>query len=129
MNKINSEKALEVSAVCGKCGNTLSLHGLVSEVTADVFKRIINKSEIPVVVDFWAQWCGPCKKYGPEFERASKENLKTVFLKVNTDEESALSSEFKIHGIPCTVILKNGKEVKRQSGTMSQQQISEFCKV
>ncbi len=124
LNKADSDRALKGEAVCGKCGKSLSFHGLVSEVSTEDFRRIIKKSDIPVIVDFWASWCGPCKMYGPEFEKASRMDKNAVFLKVNTETEQLLSSELGIRGIPCTIIFSGGKEVRRESGAMSAQQIS-----
>lgn len=125
LNKLSSQNALAKAPVCGKCGKDLNLHGLVSDVNSQDFERIIAKSDIPVVVDFWASWCGPCKMYGPEFEKASKEN-NAVFLKINTETEQMLSAKFGIRGIPCTILFKDGKEVKRQSGVMNSSQVKQF---
>ncbi|MBY0516786.1 MAG: thioredoxin TrxC [Bacteriovoracaceae bacterium] len=125
LNKVQSEKALKSEAICGQCQTKLNFHGLVSEVNSKDFQRIVNKSDIPVVVDFWASWCGPCKSYGPQFQQASSKS-NAVFLKINTETEQALSSQFGIRGIPCTLIFKNGKEVARQSGAMSSDQLIQW---
>ena len=123
LNKLNSEQGLAKTPLCGKCGKEIPLHGLVSEVSTKNFERIVSKSDLPVIVDFWASWCGPCKMYGPEYEKASKENKDAVFLKVNTETEQALSAKLGIRGIPCTVIFKKGVEVKRQAGSMTSDQV------
>ncbi len=126
LNKFSSQKALEKTPVCGKCGGSLQLHGLVTEINTANFHKVISKSDKPVVVDFWASWCGPCKMYGPEFEKASKENLNAVFLKVSTETEQQIAAQYGIRGIPCTIVFQNGKEVKRQAGAMSSQQVGQL---
>lgn len=124
LNKIDTAKAN--SALCGKCKSSIPFHGLVSEVSSQGFQRIIQKSEKPVIVDFWASWCGPCRSYAPEFEKASMENTQAVFVKVNTETEQALSSSLGIRGIPCTIVFKDGKEVKRQPGVMDSKGVKAF---
>lgn len=124
INKIQIEKASK--AVCGKCQKPISFHGLVSEATTQDFHKIIRSSDKLVVVDFWASWCGPCRMYGPEFEKASSKNTNAVFLKVNTETEQQLSAELGIRGIPCTIFYKNGREVSRQSGAMNSEGLSQL---
>lgn len=121
LNRIQTDRAK--TAVCGKCQSPLEFHGLVSDVSTSDFERILKASDKPVIVDFWANWCGPCQIYGPEFEKASKESPEAVFLKVNTESEPALSNRLGIRGIPCTIIFKDGKEIKRQPGAMKAQDV------
>ena len=128
LNRVDSREALEKTPTCGKCKSPLPMHSLVSEVSENGLKRILSKADQPVIVDFWASWCGPCKSYGPVFERASKENTNAIFLKVNTEESPRLSSELGIRGIPTTIVFKNGKEALRQPGALPQEMISQMLR-
>lgn len=90
------------------------------------FEEEVFRSEIPVVVDFWAVWCGPCSLQSPElakFQRAHEGEVKTV--KINVDEEQALASEFGVQAIPTLILFKDGKEVKRAVGLQSVEKLEE----
>ena len=113
-------------AKCGKCGyNLLDTHPV--ELNSQNFEVMITKNDIPVVVDFWAPWCGPCQMMAPNFEAAAAQfPLKARFAKLNTDQFPQLAAPFGIRGIPTMIIFKDGKEVDRVSGALSAQQIAQW---
>ena len=105
-------------ANCGKCKNSL-LEKNIIELTNGNFDEVIVNSDIPVIVDFWAPWCGPCKMMAPVFSSVSSNYpLKALFAKVNTEDEQMLSSRFGIRSIPTIIVFKDGKEVNRVSGAL-----------
>lgn len=113
-------------ANCGACKKSLLETKPVSLSDADFDHQLVN-SDIPVVVDFWAPWCGPCKMMAPAFEEAAKSFvLKARFAKLNTEEYQAPSAKFGIRSIPTMIIFKGGKEVARQSGALSVDQIKQW---
>ena len=88
----------------------------VIHLSEENFEKVIE-SKTPVVIDFWAPWCGPCQMMGPVFEELSSEfKGKLQFAKVNVDDESIIASKFGIQGIPSLVVLKNGEEIGRIVG-------------
>jgi thioredoxin 2 len=111
-------------ANCGKCKMSL-LDTKPFELNNSNFDEIVVNSDIPVIVDFWAPWCGPCKMMGPVFEKiATKYPLKTLFTKVNTENEQQLGSRFGIRSIPTLIVFKNGKEVQRVSGALDESSLT-----
>lgn len=83
------------------------------------------------VIKFWAPWCGPCRTYAPIFEKVKQDLTDTIeFAEINADEDpDGLTSDFKVKGIPCTVIIKDGVEVARQAGSLTEEQLREFILV
>ncbi|MDR2939286.1 MAG: thioredoxin [Clostridiales bacterium] len=92
----------------------------------DSFNEILNKSTKPVLVDFYADWCGPCKIMAPVIEEISNENSEIAVCKLNVDENPDLATQFGIMSIPTLVAFKNGKEYKRNVGAIPKQNILEL---
>ena len=96
------------------------------EITDDNFEAEIQ-SDIPVVVDFWAEWCGPCKKMAPHLEAVADEmSGKVKILKINVEDHPMASSKYAVRGLPTLMIFKDGKVVDRHVGAMSKQSISDW---
>jgi len=113
-------------ANCGHCRQSL-LDTNPIELTPQTFNTHIQNSDIPVVVDFWAPWCGPCRMMAPSFKEAAAQfPLKAQFAKVNTEEHGELAAPLGIRGIPTIIVFKNGQEVDRASGALPTEQIIQF---
>ena len=122
LNRLPEDKpALE--AKCGKCHNTL-FKGAPVNLNDNNFSGFLQKSDLPVVVDFWAEWCGPCKMMAPAFHQAAGElEPKVILAKLDTDANQKAGGAYNIRGIPTIIIFKKGEEVARKSGAMSAPQI------
>ncbi len=123
VNKIPKKESY-AKANCGSCKNSL-LDTTPINLDESNFDHVVVNSEIPVIVDFWAPWCGPCKMMSPIFNEVSqKYALKALFVKVNTEEQQNLGVKYQIRSIPTLIVYKNGNEVKRVSGALDPLRLS-----
>ncbi len=124
INRIPEGKSA-VHASCGKC-KELVYNGEPINLSDANFYRYIEKNELPVLVDFWANWCGPCKAMAPAFTKVAGESHDILFVKVDTQHAQQVAAQAHIRSIPTLILFHKGKEIERISGALNEQQLKQF---
>ncbi|MFH7564730.1 thioredoxin TrxC [Oceanimonas smirnovii] len=119
---------LQQAPKCGKCKAELT-PASVLELDGPALDRLLVNESLPLVLDFWAPWCGPCKMMAPIFEAAAGELAGRLRLaKLNTEEHQQAAARFGIRSIPTLIVFKNGKEIARQSGALPAGQLNQWLR-
>ncbi|MCS6857208.1 MAG: thioredoxin TrxC [Deltaproteobacteria bacterium] len=117
-NRVPVER-LNQGPKCGQCHAPLELDQPIEAASAEEFDEIVGKSPLPVLVDFWAPWCAPCRIVAPELKKIAKSHAgRLVVLKLNADEVPEVANRFHIQAIPTFILFRDGKVVSQQSGAM-----------
>ncbi|CUI00280.1 thioredoxin domain-containing protein [Leisingera aquaemixtae] len=122
LNRVPEDK-LGRGPKCATCGAAL-LPGTPADVDPAILQKAVQNDDLPLVADFWAPWCGPCRSMAPEFAKAAKTlGVQARLVKLNTQDHPSAAARYRIRGIPALIAFERGKEKKRQAGAMRQGQI------
>jgi thioredoxin 2 len=127
MNRVPTAK-LAAGPKCAKCSAAL-MNGKVNELVMQTHDKAVRSDEIPLIVDYWAPWCGPCKMMAPEFAKAAGVlRLQARFAKIDTEQFASVSQRLQIRGIPLLILYTKGQEIARLSGARPSNEIEAFVR-
>ncbi|MCU4493709.1 thioredoxin TrxC [Acinetobacter guillouiae] len=123
-NRVPEDK-LNAQPTCGQCHQNLIALAPI-ELNEQNFSNFVSHSDLPIMIDLWAEWCGPCKMMAPHFAEVAKNNPHVIFAKIDTEANPRLSSAFNIRSIPTLVLMNKTTEVARISGALRANQLQEW---
>ncbi|NHB58798.1 thioredoxin TrxC [Acinetobacter shaoyimingii] len=123
-NRVPEEK-IESQPSCGQCHQPLIPLAPI-ELNEQNFSTFVTHSDLPILIDLWAEWCGPCKMMAPHFAEVAKHNPKVIFAKIDTEANPRLSSAFNVRSIPTLVLMNKTNELARISGALRANQLQEW---
>lgn len=123
-NRVPEEK-IHAQPSCGQC-HQLLLPLAPIELNEENFSQFIAHSDLPVVIDLWAEWCGPCKMMAPHFAQVAAQNAQVIFAKIDTEKSPRLSSAFNVRSIPTLVLMNKTHEIARISGALRSTELQQW---